>query len=98
MQWTTKSSLPQVLLDVGEDRVDGGGVGDVAMAGDMGADAFGERAHALFQRFALIGEGELGARVMGGLGDAPGDGSVVGDAHNQAALACQNARRARLRL
>ena len=36
MAWTTKSSLPQRLRDLGEDRVDGGGVGDVAMADDDG--------------------------------------------------------------
>ena len=36
---------------------------------------------------ALIGEGEFGAGLVQGLGDAPGDGAVVGDAHDQAALA-----------
>ena len=45
----------------GEDRVDGGGVGHVAMADDMGADLGGERLDPLLQRIALVGEGELGA-------------------------------------
>ena len=98
MQWTTKSSLPQCFsMSAKTASMEAASVTSQWPA-TCGADAFGERAHALFQRFALIGEGELGARVMGGLGDAPGDGAIVGDAHDQAALACQNARRARLRL
>ena len=73
--------------DRGEDRVDGGGLGDVAMADDEPADLLGERLDPLLQRVALIGEGELGALRVAGLGDAPGDRPVVGDPHDQAALA-----------
>ncbi len=50
---------------------------------------FGERPHALAERLALIGEGELGALRVHRLGDAPGDGMVVGDPHDEAALARQ---------
>ena len=55
-------------------------------------ETFGERAHALAQRLALIGEGELGALGGERLGDAPGDRMVVGDAHHEAALAAHQAR------
>ena len=47
----------------------------------------GQRLHPLEQRLALIGEGKLGALAAARLRDAPGDGAVVGDAHDQAALA-----------
>jgi hypothetical protein len=44
-------------------------------------------AHALAQRLALVGEGEFGAVRGERAGDAPGDGMVVGHAHDQAATA-----------
>ena len=75
------------MRDLGEDRVDGRGLGDVAMADDQPADLLGQRLDPLLQRIALIGEGELGALRAAGLGDAPGDRAVVGDPHDQAALA-----------
>ena len=53
----------------------------------MRAEFGGQRLDALPERVALIGERELGALVGAGLGDAPGDRPVVGDAHDQAALA-----------
>ncbi len=52
--------LAPELLDLGEDGVDRGGIGDVAMADDMAAQLLGERLDALLQGVALIGEGELG--------------------------------------
>ena len=57
------------------------------MADHQPADLLRERLDPLLQRIALIGEGELGAVRVRGLGDAPGDRAVVGDAHDQAALA-----------
>ena len=47
------------------------GVGDVAMADHDAADLLGQRLDALFQRIALIGEGELGAVGMAGFGNTP---------------------------
>ena len=87
MACTTKSSVPHFCRDGGEDRVDRRGIGDVAMADDEPADLLRERLDPLLQRVALIGERELGALRMAGLRDAPGDRPVVGDAHDQAALA-----------
>src|ERR1700676_2227191 len=46
-----------------------------------------QRLDAFAERLALIGEGELGAMRCEHLGDAPSDRVIVGDAHNQAALA-----------
>ena len=68
------------------------GLGDVAMADDQAADFLRQRLDPLFQRVALIGEGELGALRVAGLGDAPGDRAVVGDPHDQAALAAHETR------
>ncbi len=51
------------------------------------AEFRGQRLDALLQGIALIGERQLGALRGAGLGDAPGDRAVVGDAENQALLA-----------
>jgi hypothetical protein len=56
------------------------------MADDMGAQFRRQRLDALLQRIALIGEGEFGAVVVGSLGDAPGDRSVVRDAQTRPRL------------
>ncbi|MSO81664.1 MAG: YihY family inner membrane protein [Alphaproteobacteria bacterium] len=75
------------LRQRGEHRVHARFVGDVGGQDDGAADALGQRADALGQRLALIGEGELGAFGGHRAGDAPGDRTVVGDAHDEAALA-----------
>ena len=49
------------LLDRGKDGVDRCDVLDVAGQEKVGAERCGQRLHALAERFALIGEGELGA-------------------------------------
>ena len=43
-----------------------------------------------FKRVALVGERELGARRARGRGDPPGERAVVGDAHDEAALAAHD--------
>ena len=80
-------------FDLVEHGVDRGGVGHVAMADDEGVELLGERTDALLQRVALIGEGEVGARRAGRLGDAPGDGTVVGEAHDESAPAGKDGAR-----
>ncbi len=94
MAWTRKSSPPQCAFDIGEDGVHGRRIGDVAMSGDMRLQLGGERLDALLQRVALVGQRELGAGLAGRRGDAPGERAVVGDAHDQAALAAHHAARA----
>ena len=79
--------LAPELADLVEGRVDRGLAADVAIAGDHGADLGGQRLDALPERLTLIGEGDLAALGMNGLGDSPGDGTVVGNAHDDAALA-----------
>ena len=70
-----------------EHRVDGGGIGDVAMPQQDTAEFGGQRLDALFQRIALPGQRDLRTRRAAGLGDAPGDRAVVGDAEDDASLA-----------
>ena len=79
-----------LLLHRAEHRVNGGRVRHIAMAGDKRAQLFGERAHALFQRLALIGKSQLRPGLMRGARDAPGNGAIVGKAHDKPALAAEN--------
>ena len=52
----------------------------------------GERLDPLLERIPLVGEGKLGAVRAARFGNTPGDRAVVGDAHDQAALAAHQAR------
>ena len=79
--------LPQVSLQRLEHRLDASLVGHVARQHELRADLGGERLDPLLDGVALIGERDLGALVVAGFGDAPGDRAVVGDAENDAALA-----------
>jgi hypothetical protein len=85
--------LAPELLDLGEDRVDGRTIGDVAVADDRRVEFLRQWLHALLECVALIGERELGAVPPGGLRDAPRNRAVVGNAHYQAALAGKDAGR-----
>ena len=70
-----------------ENRLQRCAVLHVAGIEQRGAERGGERLHAPAEMLALIGEGELRALRGERLGDAPGDRMIVGDAHDQAALA-----------
>ena len=65
----------------------------------VGAGLVGQRAHPPLQRLPLESEGEIRALRGAGRGDAPSQGTVIGDAHDQAALAAHqvawNGRRCR---
>ncbi len=82
-----KIERPPLPLYFGKHLVNGADVLDVAGQNEVGADRPRERLHALGERVALIGEGELGAVRREGARNAPGDRMVVGDPHDQAALA-----------
>ena len=82
-----------VLSDILEHGIDGRRIGDIAMADHIGTQFGGQRTHALFQSIALEREGQLRACGMAGLGNAPGNRAVVGDAHHKAALAAQDGMR-----
>ena len=70
-----------------EGGVHGGRVGDVTGDHDLRAKFSGERLDALLEGVALIGEGKFGTLGGTGLGDAPGNGPVVRNTHDEAALA-----------
>ncbi len=78
---------PPVLLQAGEQPVEAFLVLDVGLFDDLRAELLDHGQHALAERRALVGEGHFGARGVQGLGDTPGDRALVGDAHDQAALA-----------
>ena len=79
--------VPQASAKRLEHRLDASLVGHVARQNELGADLGGKGLDALLDGVALIGERDLRALVAAGLGDAPGDGAVVGDAEHDAALA-----------
>ncbi len=70
-----------------EHRIHRGDVLDIAGQQQLGADAVGQRLDALSEGFALIGERQFRAVLGQSLGDAPGDGVIIGDAHDEAPLA-----------
>jgi hypothetical protein len=75
------------LLERGEGRVQRGIVHHVDLDQNVRAQAFRQRLHALAKGLSLVGEGKLCPFGGHRLGDAPGDRAVVGDAHDQPALA-----------
>ncbi|MNL47772.1 hypothetical protein D3C87_1705770 [compost metagenome] len=79
--------LAPLLLKRVEDRVDGGFVADVTVAGHEAVDFREQRLDALFQSVALIGQRNFTTLRVDGLGNAPCDGTVVCNAHDDAALA-----------
>jgi hypothetical protein len=85
--------LAPFLLEGFEDRVQARHVGDVARQHDIRVQGLGQGRHPFLQHLALVGQRDLGAGVTGGLGDAPGDGTVVGHAHDQALLSGHQWRR-----
>ena len=75
------------LFDLGEYVVHGRQIENVAGLDDLGADRLGQRQGAAAESTILIGERKLGALTSQSAGNAPGDRAIVGDAHDQAALA-----------
>ena len=56
---------------------------------ELRAQRLGQRLDAFLELLVDVGERELGAFAMHGLGDAPGDGTIGRDADDQRALAAQ---------
>jgi len=67
-------------------------VAEFLLANGAQADACGQGANTLFQRFALEGEGQFRPLRVGRLGNTPGDGTLIGNAHNQASFAGHKSR------
>jgi hypothetical protein len=63
-------------------------IGHVAFYHLGGIDLVRQRRNALQQCLALIGKRNLCSRIGAGLGDAPGNRLVIGQAHDQPPLAC----------
>ena len=87
MACTRKSSLPHCRPSsantASTEALSVTSQGSTSFEPDLGR----QRLDALLERVALIGEGQRRALRGGRLGDAPGDRAVVGDAHDQPALA-----------
>ena len=81
--------LAVLLFERGEEGVDLGVVGDVALeaggAGKFGDEAFGFVLHAL----VLVADGQGCAGFVEFLGDAPGDGTLVGQPEDHGRLTRQ---------
>ena len=76
--------LAEFLGGLGKDGGDFIVFGDIAGQNQsVGAEGGGEFLDVGFETFALVGEGEGGARLVPGLGDGPGDGTFVGHAKHQ---------------
>jgi hypothetical protein len=74
------------LFDGGEGGIHRGDILDITGQNQLGTNAFGQRQDAFAKRLALIGEGHLRPVPVQHRGNAPGDGVLVRDAHDEAAL------------
>ena len=74
-------------FEFAEEGVDRIHVRDVARQNEIRAELRGQRADALEQGIALIGERQLGACIGERLGDTPCNRFVIGKAHDEPALA-----------
>jgi len=74
-------------VDGGEGRVDGLGLGDIQQMDMLDAEAVHYRLDEGAGLLVLVGQDQLGAGVDAGLGNAGGNGFLVGDAGDQADLA-----------
>ena len=75
------------LLQRRKQRVDRRLVAHVAGQNDVAAQLPGQRLHPFPQRVALVGKGQFRAGIRTGLGDAPGDGFIVCQPHDETAFA-----------
>jgi hypothetical protein len=80
------------LIEGREQLVEAGRIGHVGRQHERRADLLGERPHALAERIALVGDGELGAVRGERARDPPGERALIGDAHDQAPLARHQGR------
>lgn len=91
MAWTTKSMLSHFCWSAAKAEIDRALLGDVAIDQRSRIERLDEGRHALLEALTLIGESELRTGFMERAGDAPGDGAIVGHAHDEAALALHEA-------
>src|SRR5690606_23916302 len=84
-----EASFP-VLAELFEQRRDLGIVGDVERERRTAAQPGRDLVDARLQLLVLVGEGELGAFAVHGLGNAVGDRTRAGDAGDQCTVALQD--------
>ena len=87
MAWTMKSRLPHSLPRCSNADAVEAAVFDVTGQNQRGPEPFGKRLHPSPEAFALVGESESCAMFRKLSRYTPGDGMIVRDAHDQAALA-----------
>ena len=78
-----------VVVQVGEYGFDLLVGTDIAGQEDVGLGLGRELSHPFLELVVLVGVGDLGAFPVHGLGDAPGDGTIAGDADDQCPFSCQ---------
>ena len=83
-----KIKLTPALINGGKHCIHGRRVSNVTRNHEIGTGGFGQRLNPFFQGISLVGQGQLRPLPMNGFGDSPGDGSIVGNTHYQALLAC----------
>ena len=91
MAWTTKSSLSQTLPSSAKAASMEAWSETSQSISAAGLQRLDQRQHALLEHIALIGKGQFRAGLVQRLGDAPGNGVLIGDAHDQAAFALHQA-------
>ena len=80
---------PPAFANRPESRIQRRLVGYVHVQQEIRSDRGRKRLHPLAERLSLKGKRQFGPLVGRRPGDAPGDGTVVGDPHHKPALALQ---------
>ena len=80
--------LAPALLYRLEERVDAGLVRHVAFDNEVRAQLRGKRIDPFFERLTLIGKRQFRPGPGQCLGDAPGNGLVIGEPHDQPTFSC----------
>ena len=79
--------LAPALFEIREHSIHGGLIGHVAGQHDVRAQRGRQRIDPLLQSLALIGEGKLGTLIVAGPCNAPGNGLVICQPHDEPAFA-----------
>ena len=96
--WMRMSRLPVGLPPAGEDALDVLVALHVAGLHEGGPELLGQRTDPLLDEHLHRREADRGTLAVERLGDAPGDGVVVGQAEDQGALALQQTHQLRTSL
>src|SRR5690606_37320454 len=81
--------LAPFFLNRFENCINSCSIADIAMPGNKGIQFFSQRLNAFLERLTHIGECEFSTGLTSRFGNTPSDGTVIGYAQNQSALAMQ---------